>query len=148
MILLRTTTIALVLLTGATASAQTKPKTLYERLGGYDTIAKITDAVFPKLILDPVIKPVVDGLADTSRQRNRQLIVDQLCHEAGGPCLYIGRTMEASHQGLGITEQMWTNMMKLLSEALTTLNVKEPERSEFTAIFAKFKDGIVQQPKK
>jgi hemoglobin len=144
---LRVTAIALALSMGAplTASAQNSSKTLYERIGGYDVIARITDSFLPKLGMDPAIKPVVDGLANTSRQRNRQLIVDQLCNETGGPCLYIGRTMEASHQGLGITDQMWTNMMKALSDTLTDLKIKEPERSELTAIFAKFKNGIVEK---
>jgi hemoglobin len=139
----------LALLMGASlpASAQSGPKTLYERIGGYDVIAKITDALLPKLAADPTIRPVVVGLADTSKRRNRQLIVDQLCKEAGGPCLYIGRTMEASHQGLGITDEMWTNMMKRLAESMDELKIREPERGEMTAIIAKLRDGIVEKPK-
>src|SRR5687767_390496 len=81
---------------GAQAPAD---KTLYQRLGGYDMIAKVVDTFLPKLReSDPKVAAMVSGLAETSRRRNRQLIVDQICNLTGGPCLYIGRTMEASHQ--------------------------------------------------
>jgi hemoglobin len=128
------------------AGAQNKGKTLYERMGGYDVLAKITDSLLPRLRTDPVIRPVVEGLSDTTRQRNRQLIVDQLCRDTGGPCLYIGRTMAASHQGLGITDQMWKNMMTILADILANLKIGEPERGEFTALVEKLRDDIVDKP--
>ena len=149
MTLTRVKIFALALLVGAAlpVGAQNRPRTLYERIGGYDVIAKITDALLPKLGADPLIRPVVVGLANTSKQRNRQLIVDQLCKETGGPCLYIGRTMEASHQGLGITHDMWKAMLQALATTLTELKIQEPERGEFTAIIEKLRDGIVEKPK-
>src|SRR5262245_66196344 len=56
------------------------PNSLYKRLGGYDAIANIVDHFPPHLLAaDPKIPPMFTGLADTSKMRNRQLIVDQVC---------------------------------------------------------------------
>ena len=135
--------------TPKTAGAQAPAKkTLYERLGGYDGIAKIVDAFPPHLLgSDPKIPPMFTGLADTSKMRNRQLIVDQLCNLTGGPCLYIGRSMEASHQGLEITEEMWKAQMKGWADTMDEVKLKDPEKTELLAVIDKLKDGIVQKKK-
>ena len=123
------------------------PNSLYKRLGGYDGIANIVDRFPPHLMAaDPKIPPMFTGLADTSKMRNRQMIVDQVCMLAGGPCLYIGRTMEASHQGLNIDADMWTKQMKAWADTLDEAKVKDPERKEFLELIDKLKDGIVQKP--
>ena len=127
--------------------AAPKQKTLYERLGGYDMIAKIVDALLPKLGEDPVIRPVVDGLAENTRNRNRQFIVDQICNLTGGPCLYTGRTMEASHQGLNITDEMWMIQQKHLGEVLDEHKVRDPERAELIAVIETLRPGIVEKKK-
>jgi len=131
----------------AAAQETAKPKTLYERLGGYDVLARIVDDFGPKLGKDPDIGPLVASLSMSSRMRNRQLIVDQLCQMTGGPCLYIGRTMEASHQGLGITEQHWEKAGKLMAETLDKFAIGEPEKSEFLKLVDTLRPGIVEQKK-
>jgi hemoglobin len=37
-------------------------------------------------------------------QREIQLLIDFLCHNAGGPVLYTGRDMKTSHKGMRIDE--------------------------------------------
>lgn len=137
-------------------SAQTPPaaaqapaaRTLYQRLGGYDMIAKIVDTFLPKLRdSDPKVAAMITGLAETSRHRNRQLIVDQICNLTGGPCLYIGRTMEASHQGLEITEEMWKKSQQAVADSLDALNIKDPEKAELIAVIEKLRPEIVQKKK-
>lgn len=123
-------------------------KTLYQRIGGYDMIAKLVDGFLPKLLAaDPKIPNMISGLADTSRMRNRQLIVDQICNLSGGPCVYIGRSMEQAHQGLQITDEMWQKSQKAMAETLDANNVREPEKSEFIAMIDKLKGDIVQKKK-
>lgn len=123
-------------------------KTLYQRLGGYDMIAKVVDTFLPKLRdSDPKVAAMVSGLAETSRRRNRQLIVDQICNLTGGPCLYIGRTMESAHQGLEITEEMWKKSQQAVADSLDELNIKDPEKAELVAIIEKLRLEIVQKKK-
>ena len=114
--------------------AATKPKSLYHRLGGYDMIAMIVDDFGPKLGKDPKIAPLVAGLSAEHRMRNRQLIVDQICQLTGGPCIYIGRPMLSSHQGLGITEDHFKQAGVLMLETLDKFKIGEPERSELMGV--------------
>ena len=136
------------LATGAWAQAPAaKPKTLYERIGGYDMIAKIVDDFGPKLGKDPKIAPLLAGVSAEHRMRNRQLIVEQLCEATGGPCFYIGRTMLSSHQGLGITEDHFKQAGVLMVETLDKFKIGEPEKSEFLAIIGKLQPDIVEKKK-
>jgi hemoglobin len=124
-----------------------KPKTLYERIGGYDMIAKIVDDFGPKLGKDPKIAPLLAGVSAEHRMRNRQLIVEQLCEATGGPCFYIGRSMLSTHQGLGITEDHFKQAGVLMVETLDKFKIGEPEKSEFLAIIGKLQPDIVEKKK-
>src|SRR5512146_706104 len=81
-------------------------RSLYQRLGGYDVIAAVIDDLFARLREDPQFARFSVRSLD-SHHRARQLLVDQVCALAGGPCIYIGRDMRTSHAGLGITEDEW-----------------------------------------
>ena len=124
-----------------------KPKSLYQRLGGYDMIAKIVDDFGPKLGKDPKIAPLLAGVSAEHRMRNRQLIVEQICEATGGPCFYIGRTMLSSHQGLGITEDHFKQAGALMLETLDKFKIGEPERSELMGVIGKLQPDIVEKPK-
>jgi hemoglobin len=108
--------------------------TLYERLGGYDTIAAIVDNLFARLRDDPQFARFATGRSFDSYRRARQLLVDQLCSLAGGPCFYIGRDMKTSHAGLGITESEWEANWEHACAAL----------NEFLSLFARYRGDIVE----
>ena len=141
--------VALLPLLAVSAWAQdaAKPKSLYQRIGGYDMIAKIVDDFGPKLGKDPKIAPLLAGVSAEHRMRNRQLIVEQICEATGGPCIYIGRTMLSSHQGLGITEDHFKQAGALMLETLDKFKIGEPERSEFMGVIGKLQPDIVEKPK-
>src|SRR5215467_5306512 len=82
-------------------------QTLYHRLGGYDAIAAVIDEFLSRFGSDPRLARFGGGRSLDSRQRTRQLIVEQVCSLAGGPCAYTGRDMKTSHAGLGITRAEW-----------------------------------------
>ena len=56
---------------------------------------------------DPQFTRFFSGFGTDTVKRIRQLIVDQLCVAAGGPCYYTGRDTKKTHAGLGITEKDW-----------------------------------------
>jgi len=124
-------------------------KTLYVRLGGYDAIAKVVDSFLPHLLAaDPKIPNMVSGLSEASRMRNRQMIVDQICMLTGGPCLFVGRPNDVTHQGLEITQELWDKSQKAMADTLDELKVKDPEKSDLIAVIDTLKTDIIQKPKK
>lgn len=124
--------------------ATAKGQSLYHRLGGYDAIAAVTDDFIGRLLNDPQLKRFFTGLSNDSKNRVRQLVVDQLCAATGGPCVYIGRDMKTVHTGLGITEIDWDLSVNHLVASLDKFRVPEKEKEEFLALAATLKSDIVE----
>ena len=123
---------------------QTK-KTLYERLGGYNAIAAVVDDFIGKLIADKQFERFFVGHSTDSKKRIRQHILDQFCAAAGGPCIYTGRTMKDSHQGLGISEAEWNAAAKHLVATLDKFKVGAEEKKELLDFVTSLKGDIVEK---
>ena len=137
--------VLLVLAVSLAASAQNTPqRSLYQRLGGYDAIASITDAFLARMRADPRFSRFAGGRSLDSRTRARQLSVDLLCELSGGPCTYIGRSMKAAHSGLGVTAADWDAFIGHVAASLDQLKIPGPEKQEFLALFSKMKVDIVE----
>ena len=136
-----------VVIGGPSSTAQeTKEKSLYQRLGGYDGIAAVTDAFVPRLVGDPELGRFFAGHGTDSKMRIRQLVVDLMCQLTGGPCVYIGRPLKSVHAGLGISDSNWQAAMNHFSATLEKLKVGQKEQGELLAILASAKSDIVEAP--
>jgi hemoglobin len=118
-------------------------KSLYQRLGGYDAIAAVTDDAIARLASDPQLKRFFPGMSVDSQKRLRQHFVDFLCSATGGPCLYLGRDMKTAHTGLGITEEDWNASVKDLTATLDKFKVSEKEKGEVLGAISGLKGDIV-----
>lgn len=118
---------------------------LYKRLGGYDALAAVTDDFVGRLVGDKQLTRFFGGVSTDSRKRIRQLVLDQLCAATGGPCIYIGRSMRASHEGLGITEDDWKIAVKLLTETLDKFKVPKAEQGELAKLLDTLRPDIVDK---
>jgi hemoglobin len=129
--------------------AQEKPagKSLYQRLGGYDVIAGIVDDFLVQMRSAPEFAHFGGGRGRDSLTRTRQLVVDQICFLAGGPCTYIGRDMRTTHEGLKITDAEWDSMMKKFQAALEKNKIAAPEQQDFLAMIEGLRPAIVENPK-
>jgi hemoglobin len=117
---------------------------LYQRMGGYDVIAAVIDDLFAILHEDTAFARFFGGRSNDSVIRSRQLLVDQMCALSGGPCNYIGRDMKTSHSGLGITDVEWETNMNASDAALAKNGVGDAERTEFLALFERYRDDIIE----
>ena len=124
---------------------ETKEKSLYQRLGGYDAIAAVSDDFIDRLGKSKLLGRFVVGLSEDSKKKLRQHLVDFLCNATGGPCLYLGRDMKTSHKGLGIDEKDWEEGLKALAATLDHFKVPEKERGEVTAAVESLKKDIVEK---
>jgi len=118
-------------------------KTLYQRLGGYDAIAAVTDDFIGRLAGDPQLKHFFGGLSVDSQKKLRQHVVDFLCSATGGPCLYTGRDMKTAHTGLGIAEADWNASVNHLIATLDKFKVPEKEKGEVLGAIGGLKGDIV-----
>lgn len=60
-------------------------QTLYERLGGYDGITGFANNLLPRLQSDPLLGRFWENRGDDGIEREKQLLIDYLCANAGGP---------------------------------------------------------------
>lgn len=144
--------LAVVLFSAGTAAAQqsrpmadTKEKSLYSRLGGYDALAAVTDDFLGRLEKSKTLGRFFAGVSDDSAIKLRQHVIDFLCMATGGPCKYGGRDMKVVHTGLEITEADWDENVKLLKETLAKFNVPEKEQGEVLAAVSGLKKDIVEK---
>jgi hemoglobin len=126
-------------------TGQTMQKSLYERLGGYDAIAKVVDEFIGRLVADQRFKKFFVGHSEDSLKKIRMHVIDQLCSAAGGPCNYTGREMKTSHHGLGITSEDWDASAKHLVESLDKFKVPKAEKDELLAFVSTLKKDIVDK---
>lgn len=124
-------------------ATEMKEKSLYQRLGGYDAIAAVSDEFIMQLATGKRLKRFVVGLSDDSKKKLRQHLVDFLCNLTGGPCLYHGRDMKTVHTGLGIDEDDWKEGVDALAAILEKFKVPEKEKNEVLTAFGTLKKDIV-----
>jgi hemoglobin len=134
--------LALALLAGP---AQAQDKSLYQRLGGYDAIAAVSDEFITRLATDEQEKRFFVGFSDDSKLRIRQLLVDLMCKATGGPCAYIGRDMKTAHAGAGITKADWDRSLKIFGEVLNKFKVPEKEQQELAALLLPLEKDVVDK---
>ena len=136
--------VALLAALAAPAMAQQKPEaSLYKRLGGYDAIAAVVDDFIGRLVADKQLSRFFTGASSDSKKRIRQHVVDQICEATGGPCIYTGRSMKASHEGLGITESDWNAGVADLVATLEKFKVPQREKDELLGAVSSLKPDIV-----
>lgn len=126
-------------------TTETKEKSLYQRLGGYDAIAAVSDEFIVQLASSKRLNRFVVGLSEDSQKKLRQHLVDFLCNMTGGPCLYLGRDMKTVHKGLGIDEEDWKAGVDALVGTLDKFKVPEKEKTEVLAAFNSLKKDIVEK---
>jgi hemoglobin len=120
-------------------------KSLYDRLGGYNAIAAVVDDFVGRLIADKQFERFFVGHSTDSKRRIRQHIVDQFCAAAGGPCVYTGRTMRDSHEGMGITDAEWDAAAKHLVATLDKFKVGDAEKKDLLGFVSGLKADIVDK---
>jgi len=127
------------------AASRAADPPLYQRLGGYDAIAAVTDDFLGRLARDPSLGGFFVGHGTESVHRLQQDIVNFLCKATGGPCLYTARDMKTAHPGLAITGADWDRMLVQLNATFNKFKVPQRERNELLAAVAGLKKDIVEK---
>ncbi len=134
---------AALLVGGSAVQAQSTGQTLYQRVGGYDALAKLGADFTRSLGTDPAVGPFFFARADDSRRRILQAFVLLLCQDSGGPCFYTGRDMKTAHVGLKMADAHFDAVMRLWGEALDRHKITGSNKAEMIQVFAKYRGDIM-----
>jgi len=122
-------------------------KTLYARLGGYDAIAAVADNLLPRLMSDARLGRFWAHRGEDGIRREKQLLIDFLCHSAGGPLLYTGRDMKTAHKGMQISEDDWSVFLGHVHAALDEFRVPGAEKEAVIGFIQSLKADVVERAK-
>ncbi len=120
--------------------------TLYKRLGGYDAIAAVVDALMVRIKDDDKLRRFYDHRGADGIAREEQLLVDYLCASTGGPMVYTGGDMKPVHIGMRLDEEDWKRAVVHLTAALEAFEVPEQEKGEVLRFTESLKPEIVEVP--
>lgn len=121
-------------------------QSLYTRLGGYDVIAAFVDNWLALVVPDPQLSGYFKGMSIDTRRRARQLIVDFIAERAGGPVIYIGRSMKVLQEGLGINAGSYAVLMQHAATALEGLGVAPDARVSLLAFLERAAEETAKSP--
>jgi hemoglobin len=115
--------------------------TLYERLGGSDAITAVVDDFVARCAADARIN---GKFARTDVARLKSMLVDQVCMATGGPCVYRGRDMRETHDGMAVTAGEFDALVEDLVATLDQLGVGKGEQDELLAVLGPLRADIVE----
>lgn len=118
--------------------------TLYQRLGGYDSLAEGVDDFLARISEDERLRRFLEPLSETDLRRLRQHTVDFLCEKTGGPCFYTGSDLAEAHRGAGISAADWEHATGLMATTLDARGVQGELRDELGGFIAGLKGDIVE----
>lgn len=117
---------------------------LYARLGGYDTIAAMIDALLKRVTADRQLVRFYQYRGVDSIRRQKQLMIDYFCVGMGGSVYYTGRDLKLTHQGMGINNSDWALFICHLQAVMDEIAVAEKERADVLAFVLNAKNDIVE----
>jgi hemoglobin len=114
---------------------------LYQRLGGSEAIVAVIDEFVAKCAADSRIN---GKFARTDVPRLKQMLVDQVTAATGGPATYSGRSMQETHDGMGVTAGEFEALVGDLVATLDQFSVPAPEQQELLSILGSLRGDIVE----
>jgi hemoglobin len=119
-------------------------QSLYARLGGYDAIAAVCGDLLPRLQGDGLLGRFWQNRGDDGIAREKQLLIDFLCAQSGGPMVYTGRDMKLSHVGMKISVADWDAFIGHLEATLDKFSLPDAERNDVLGFIDTTRADIVE----
>lgn len=114
--------------------------TLFERLGGSEAITAVVGDFVARCAGDARIN---GKFARTDVPRLKQMLVDQVTAATGGPATYVGRSMQETHDGMGVTAGEFDALVGNLVATLDQFSVPAAEQQELLGILGSLRPDIV-----
>lgn len=129
----------LILLTGCAGKPQ---PSLYQEIGGSETLSKVFGLAINRIYNDPVLGPHFEGVP---KSHLRKMLTEQTCALIGGPCEYTGKTMRESHQERNVTEAEFYRVVEHVQQAMRLIGLSFEQENRILAALAPLKQDIIYQ---
>lgn len=112
---------------------------LFERAGGEHGVEKLVNAFYARVLGDPVLAPMFEGVETAKLQRMQ---VELFSAALGGPAIYSGRGIREVHAGLGIKHTHIRRFVEHLLETLKSMDLDENDVNAIYSAIALFADEL------
>ena len=113
--------------------------TLYDRLGGEATIARLVGVFYERVLADPELAPF---FTDTPMEKQRAMQTLFLCAALDGPFEYTGRPLATVHYGRGIRPPHLARFVGHLLAVLRDQRLAEEEVLDIVSRIDTYADEI------
>ena len=113
--------------------------TLYVKYGSRLT-SGMAECFYDRVLVDPELAPFFEGI---DVEKLREHLADFLTVLTGGPNLYKGRDLLASHQGLKISEADFDRLMVHVAAAAEELDIAPEDIATVAEAIIGLKDQVV-----
>jgi hemoglobin len=114
---------------------------LYERLGGLESITSVVDSFVGRCASDDRINRKFER---SDVPRLKKMLVDQVCEATRGPCTYTGRDMRPTHDGMAVTAGEFDALVEDMVLTLGEFDVPRAEQQELLGLLAPMRGDIVE----
>lgn len=132
--------LAVYCLVACTTLPNASEDTLYERIGGQDTIEKLVDQFIKNIANDEQVLPYFRK-SDVTHFRNG--FIAHFCSVVDGPCEYKGDNMVDIHTGMNINEADFNRTVELLIDAMESVGISYRQKNEILARLAPLRKEIM-----
>ncbi|WP_257299671.1 truncated hemoglobin [Haloarchaeobius sp. FL176] len=117
--------------------------TLYERLGGRESIRAVVDDFYDRLLADDELGPFFET---ANMERLRRTQTEFLCEAAGGPETYDAEPVREAHLHVPFTPSHIQRAVELLYESLDAFDVPEEDADAVVQAVAAYEDDLLARP--
>ena len=118
------------------------PSSHFDRIGGTPAVTAVVDELYSRLVVDD---QVGHYFADIDLPAQKRHMVLMLTTVLGGPDTYAGRTLEESHQPLGITDPDYARVGETLVGILAEVGVPDDIQRDVGDVLGAVRPQVVNQ---
>lgn len=128
------------LLAMISACASHQQSSLYQQIGGQQTVEQLSDAFIAEIQYD---KQTLSFFLDSDIDRFRSKFIEHICATIDGPCEYTGDNMTQVHKGMNITEADFNRVVELLINAMTKVDIPHRLQNQILARLAPMRGEMI-----
>ena len=132
----RTYVLSALLLVAILGCASTSRQSLYDEIGGHQTLNTIFGVSITRIYTHPEIGHYFKGVP---KQHLREQLVAQTCELIGGPCEYDGESMLESHKDLDIKEREFYILVEIVQGAMRDVGLTYQQENQILRKLAPIK---------
>lgn len=115
-------------------------RSLYDRLGGKERIAQITEDVWINHVSNP---DVATRYANSDAEKVKAMVNEFVCWGTGGPMQYSGKDMLEAHRTMNISHREFMAVIDDVMRALDKNDVQAKEKNELLGLLFSLKDQVI-----